>query len=94
MSIILPRAPSEAEYYLEHEDVMTQTIMAEIPVTLTQAPKKNKQQAPQEAIDEFWSKFTTKTPGKGLWYYPMASSMRLRTETNVLLLRSDKGYTF
>lgn len=27
-------------------------------------PKK-KQQSPQEAIDEFWSKFNTKAPGKG-----------------------------
>jgi hypothetical protein len=25
-----------------------------------------KQQTPQEAIDEFWSKFTTKTPGRGV----------------------------
>lgn len=24
-----------------------------------------KQQTPQEAIDEFWAKFTTKAPGKG-----------------------------
>ncbi|KAI0120929.1 calpain family cysteine protease [Xylariales sp. AK1849] len=27
-------------------------------------PRKTKQQTPQEAIDEFWSKFTTKAPGK------------------------------
>ena len=27
--------------------------------------KKAKHQAPQEAIDEFWQKFNTKTPGKG-----------------------------
>jgi hypothetical protein len=27
--------------------------------------KEAKQQTPQEAIDEFWAKFTTKAPGKG-----------------------------
>ncbi|KAI3322591.1 hypothetical protein HD806DRAFT_500471 [Xylariaceae sp. AK1471] len=71
MSVILPRPPpSEAEYYLEQEDTVTQTIMAEVPVTLSRAPKKNKQQNPQEAIDEFWSKFTTKAPGKATRVIP------------------------
>lgn len=27
--------------------------------------KKPKHQAPQDAIDEFWQNFNTKTPGKG-----------------------------
>ncbi len=27
--------------------------------------RRPKQQAPQDAIDDFWRKFTTKTPGKG-----------------------------
>lgn len=27
--------------------------------------KEAKQQTPQEAIDEFWAKFTTRAPGKG-----------------------------
>lgn len=44
--------------------------MAEMPVTLTHPPKKTKQQAPQEAIDEFWNKFTTKTPGKATTVIP------------------------
>jgi hypothetical protein len=41
--------------------------MAEVPVTLSLQPKKNtkQQQTPQQAIDEFWAKFTTKAPGKG-----------------------------
>lgn len=29
------------------------------------SPKKPKVQAPQDSIDEFWSKFKSKTPGKG-----------------------------
>jgi hypothetical protein len=67
MSEILPGPVSEADYYLERDDAVTQTVMAEVPVTLSQNPKKNKLQTPQEAIDEFWSKFTTKAPGKGLY---------------------------
>jgi hypothetical protein len=38
------------------------------PMLLVPAPtksKKPKHQAPQEAVDEFWAKFNTKTPGKG-----------------------------
>ena len=27
--------------------------------------KKKKHQSPQEAIDEFWAKFNSKTPGRG-----------------------------
>lgn len=42
------------------------TVMAEVPVSLQNAPKKKKkQQSPQQAIDDFWAKFTTKFPGKG-----------------------------
>jgi hypothetical protein len=29
-------------------------------------PKKVKHQSPQDAIDEFWKKFDTKTPGIGI----------------------------
>ncbi len=36
----------------------------ELPVTVT-AQKKGKQRSPQENIDEFWRKFTTRTPGRG-----------------------------
>jgi hypothetical protein len=28
-------------------------------------PKKNKKQSPQDAIDEFWGKFNSTTPGRG-----------------------------
>lgn len=31
----------------------------------TTTTKKSKKQAPQEIIDKFWTKFNTKTPGKG-----------------------------
>ncbi|KAI1098473.1 cysteine proteinase [Jackrogersella minutella] len=67
MSIILP-APSEAGYL--NQDVEGRTVMAEVPITLPQNPKKPKQQTPQEAIDEFWNKFTTKTPGKATTIIP------------------------
>ncbi|KAI0967333.1 hypothetical protein F4678DRAFT_475298 [Xylaria arbuscula] len=44
--------------------------MAEIPVTVSLPSKENKQQTPQQAIDEFWSKFTTKAPGKATTVIP------------------------
>lgn len=31
-------------------------------------PKKIKHQSPQDAIDEFWGKFNSKTPGRGKSY--------------------------
>ncbi|GKT50898.1 calpain-8 [Colletotrichum spaethianum] len=34
-----------------------------MPVTVSK-PRKTRQQPPQDIIDEFWAKFTTKTPGK------------------------------
>jgi hypothetical protein len=42
-----------------------------VPATL----KRVKQQAPQDAIDEFWDKFTTKKPGKGM----LSSNMTMAT---------------
>ncbi len=36
----------------------------ELPVTVT-AQKRGKQRSPQENIDEFWKKFTTRAPGRG-----------------------------
>lgn len=35
------------------------------PKASTTTTKKSKKQAPQEIIDEFWTKFNTKTPGRG-----------------------------
>ncbi len=64
MSVASSAPPSEVAY-LDH-DVEDRAVMAEVPVTLRRAPKQPKQQTPQEAIDEFWAKFTTKTPGKGM----------------------------
>ena len=32
----------------------------------TPALKRPKPMAPQDAIDDFWSKYTSKTPGKGM----------------------------
>lgn len=36
-----------------------------------------KQQTPQEAIDEFWAKFTTKAPGKGEFLLTLRAVMDL-----------------
>lgn len=58
-------APSEAGYLRDDRDG-TRTVMAEMPVVLSNIPRKMKQQTPQQAIDEFWGKFTTKAPGKGM----------------------------
>ncbi|KAI0891668.1 cysteine proteinase [Annulohypoxylon nitens] len=68
MSVILPSPPSEAGYL--NQDVEGRTVMAEVPVTIPQTPKKPKQQTPQQAIDEFWAKFTTKAPGKATTVIP------------------------
>ncbi|KAI1350961.1 hypothetical protein F5Y01DRAFT_284225 [Xylaria sp. FL0043] len=70
MSILPPDAASEAEYFLERDDIVARTIMAEVPVTVSLHSKKNKHQTPQQAIDEFWTKFTTKAPGKATTVIP------------------------
>ncbi len=36
-----------------------------IPAKVASTPKKMKSLAPQDLIDEFWTKFNSKTPGKG-----------------------------
>lgn len=46
------------------------------PKPSTTATKKSKKQAPQEIIDEFWTKFNTKTPGKGMQERMKASCAR------------------
>ncbi|KAI1079756.1 cysteine proteinase [Whalleya microplaca] len=68
MSVAYSAPPSESAY-LDH-DAGGRTVMAEMPVTLSRNHKRNKQQTPQEAIDEFWSKFTTKAPGKATTVIP------------------------
>ncbi|KAI3342520.1 hypothetical protein F4824DRAFT_446569 [Ustulina deusta] len=70
MSILPPDAASEAEYLLERDTAIARTIMAEVPVTVSLPSKKNKQQTPQQVIDEFWTKFTTKAPGKATTVIP------------------------
>ncbi|TGJ88705.1 hypothetical protein E0Z10_g18 [Xylaria hypoxylon] len=71
MSILPPDAVSDADYYLgARDDAIAHTIMAEVPVILSLPSKKNKQQTPQQAIDEFWTKFTTKAPGKATTVIP------------------------
>ncbi|OTB02778.1 hypothetical protein M426DRAFT_13201 [Hypoxylon sp. CI-4A] len=44
--------------------------MAGLPVPAPRPPINSKQQTPQQAIDEFWGKFTTKTPGKATTIIP------------------------
>ncbi|KAI1463907.1 cysteine proteinase [Daldinia caldariorum] len=51
------------------QDAGDRTVMAVVPGT-TQIPKKNNKQTPQEAIDQFWNKFTTKAPGKATTVIP------------------------
>jgi hypothetical protein len=42
------------------------TVFAEMPVYVPpQGRRKTKQKSPQQQIDDFWGKFTTKAPGKG-----------------------------
>ncbi|XXH03295.1 hypothetical protein Hte_009693 [Hypoxylon texense] len=71
MSAIYPPPPSEVVYLEDQDrDPGGRTVMAEVPVVLPQHPKKTKLQTPQEAIDEFWNKFTTKAPGKATTVIP------------------------
>ena len=42
--------------------------MAEVPITLAARKNRKTQRSPQDNIDEFWSKFTTKAPGKGMCF--------------------------
>lgn len=43
-------------------------VVAKMPVIVRQPSgrKKTKHQTPQEIVDEFWQKFNTKKPGKGM----------------------------
>ncbi|GAW25838.1 putative calpain family cysteine protease [Rosellinia necatrix] len=70
MSALPPDAASEAEYYLGRGDPVAQTVIAEFPVRIPVSTKKAKQQPPQQIIDEFWAKFTTKAPGKATTVIP------------------------
>ncbi|KAI1455609.1 cysteine proteinase [Annulohypoxylon moriforme] len=68
MSTVSPAPASEAGYL--NQDAEGRTVMAEVPVTIPPTPKKPKQTTPQQAIDEFWAKFTTKAPGKATTIIP------------------------
>ncbi|KAI0108077.1 cysteine proteinase [Daldinia grandis] len=67
MSDVDSAPPSEAG--CSDQDVGDRTVIAVVPVSM-QTPKKSKKQTPQEAIDEFWNKFTTKAPGKATTIIP------------------------
>ncbi|KAI0206576.1 hypothetical protein F4808DRAFT_447388 [Astrocystis sublimbata] len=54
----------------DNDYAIGRTVMAELPVTISVSRKKNKDQTPQELIDEFWTKFTTKAPGKATTVIP------------------------
>jgi hypothetical protein len=60
------RAPSLDDYPYLGEDPIGdgRTVIANMPVSIPEPPKSKKQD-PQSAINEFWEKFKTKTPGKG-----------------------------
>ncbi|KAI1500300.1 hypothetical protein F5X99DRAFT_240931 [Biscogniauxia marginata] len=67
MSVTHPQPPSESEYYLEG-DRGGHPIARGMAAIQIRHPKKK--QTPQEAIDEFWNKFTTKAPGKATTVIP------------------------
>jgi hypothetical protein len=78
----------------EVADGPPRTLLTEMPVQIVSQAKKAKQQTPQAAIDEFWSKFTTKTPGKGVLKAPV-SFPGCSVEANVkeTPLTSDPSHT-
>ncbi|RYP22199.1 hypothetical protein DL767_009107 [Monosporascus sp. MG133] len=87
---VLP--PSESSY-LEDQDRELgagRKVIAEMPVTIPTAPKRTKQQTPQEVIDEFWSKFTTKTPGKATTVIPHNEYIQKAADN---CLRASRGKT-
>ncbi|KAK6951216.1 hypothetical protein Daesc_007747 [Daldinia eschscholtzii] len=67
MSDVYSTPPSESGYL--GQDAGDRTVMAVVPVPARISTEKKKQ-TPQEAIDEFWDKFTTKTPGKATTVIP------------------------
>ncbi|RYP76422.1 hypothetical protein DL769_003628 [Monosporascus sp. CRB-8-3] len=87
---VLP--PSESAYLEEQDRELGagRTVIAEMPVTIPTAPKRPKQQTPQEAIDEFWSKFTTKTPGKATTVIPHNEYVQKAVDNH---LRASSGKT-
>lgn len=44
----------------------TSTNKAQTQASVTSTKKKHSQ-TPQEVIDEFWAKFNSKAPGRGMW---------------------------
>ncbi|RYP03722.1 hypothetical protein DL764_004946 [Monosporascus ibericus] len=87
---VLP--PSESSY-LEDQDRELgagRKVIAEMPVTIPPGPKTRKQQTPQEAIDQFWSKFTTKTPGKATTVIPHNEYIQKAVDNH---LRASSGKT-
>ncbi|KAK8116388.1 calpain-8 [Apiospora kogelbergensis] len=88
-------APSQ-DAYLERDDRDgTRTVMAEMPVVLPSIPRKTKQQTPQQAIDEFWGKFTTKAPGKATTVIPQnqyAERAAKRSRTTATGITTQASY--
>lgn len=62
ISIRSRRSRSRRRIYPRSNDDYMMGLPDPVPV---RQRKEAKQQTPQEAIDEFWAKFTTKAPGKG-----------------------------
>lgn len=50
------------------------TVMAEMPVVLQTPRDRAKQKSPQQRLDEFWRRFTTEAPGKGLFFLSSSPS--------------------
>ncbi|KAI1866672.1 uncharacterized protein JN550_007525 [Neoarthrinium moseri] len=71
---------SSESVYLERDDdiaPVARTAIAKRPVSTAKMPKKIKQKTPQDTIDEFWAKFTTKAPGKATTVIPHNSYVDL-----------------
>ncbi|KAI1336482.1 cysteine proteinase [Xylariaceae sp. FL0016] len=69
--IISPPPSSEAASLFQDDDTDSEAVMTEVTLRQDRAPKKSKlQTSPQQVIDNFWNKFTTKAPGKATTVIP------------------------
>lgn len=65
------RSPSPSMSVLSAlaDNVPGKTVMAEMPVVLQSSSSRLvKQKSPQQKLDNFWRKFTTEAPGKGMLF--------------------------
>ncbi|KAJ2977088.1 hypothetical protein NUW58_g7917 [Xylaria curta] len=93
MSVQLDEA-SEAEYLLgkdQDDDNEWASVTMFARRRLLRKPKAKLDQTPQQAIDEFWTKFTTKAPGKGLWSRVVSRAVSSGPRSNSIPVREAEG---